>query len=309
MKNWLIKFNPDFIFINPDKEETILFAIKIANFLDCKIIIHVMDDKVNKRYQGIIGYYDKRKFKYVFSKIVHQANVCLSISEKMAVEYYKKYKKVFYSFHNPININDWNQHIKNNWDLNNEIKIVYSGFIGSTIKPILEFCEAIKQLNEENFKIKLILYSKFNSHFIVQSLKKYSFIEFNDYVLQSMLPKVLTSADFLFLPLSFEKEAKYTKLSMPTKTAEYMISGVPVILYAPTETALAEYAKKGNWAYLVTSNKTNNLKSALKILITERQVRTDIAKNAVLLAKKNHDILQSQKEFMKILMSDYKTNA
>jgi hypothetical protein len=302
LKSWLLNFNPDYIYLNPYEIETIEFALKISELLNCRIIIHVMDDKVSINYPGILGKFYNRKLKNRFEEIVKRSDIRLSISEKMASVYYKRYKKKFITFHNPINVDEWEPFTKKDVSLKSEVKIIYSGSSDSTFNPIIEFCKVIAHINQNHCHIKFVLYSKFNSYKAKKKLEGYPFVEINDYVSQKELPRVLTDADFLFLPLSFEKRLSYTSLSMPTKTAEYMISGTPIILYSPCNTALVDYAREKNWAYSITTNQFNDAVQLFKELLGNKKLRKNISENAVTVAKKNHDVLKNKDKFDQILL-------
>jgi glycosyltransferase involved in cell wall biosynthesis len=76
---------------------------------------------------------------------------------------------------------------------------------------------------------------------------------------------------------------------MPTKASEYMISGTPIIIFAPEVTAIVKYAKEYGWAKVVTENQIEDLSKAIEELIQDPLSREKFAKNAIAIAENNHD--------------------
>jgi len=301
LKKWLSKFAPDYIYLNPNNIENCEFAILLANETDAKIIIHVMDDLVNRKCSGIIGELRRKEYSNKFKKIVQKASVLIAISEEMQKEYKNRYGLKFTPLHNPIDTKEWIPFCKTNFDIENEIIIIYSGYVTHTAQPILELCKIIEKLNGNKYKIKLLMYSKFANDMLLNKIEKYSFVKIKAYVEQKQIPSILTKADILFLPLSFEQKLYFTSLSMPTKTAEYMISGVPILLYAPKETALAKYALKGEWANVVINNSEKDLMKGVIEIIENKELRMLISENAVKIARLKHDVNTSKELFNSLL--------
>ena len=125
-----------------------------------------------------------------------------------------------------------------------------------------------------------------------------SFVSYND------LPKVFSEADFLLLPYDFsEISIKYIKYSMPTKAPEYMVSGTPIIIFAPEVTAVAKYAMEYNWAKVITDDDVSEISGAIKQLIQNKDLREQIAQNAIAIAEKNHNSVTVTNQFKKAILS------
>src|SRR5450759_3500684 len=59
------------------------------------------------------------------------------------------------------------------------------------------------------------------------------------------IPLLIQLYDIFFLCLDFDMKAqKYSQFSISTRTSEGMISAVPILLYAPTNTAMFKYFDK-----------------------------------------------------------------
>ncbi|MDB5143488.1 MAG: glycosyl transferase group 1, partial [Mucilaginibacter sp.] len=129
-------------------------------------------------------------------------------------------------------------------------------------------------------------------------------VEHKSFVAYDDLPKVFSGADFLILPYDFSpKSIQFIGYSMPTKATEYMISGTPVIIFAPEQTALVSYAKKHQWAKIVTDNNVTTLSEAITSLIQNKAERQKLAQTAIMLAENNHSLSKVTSEFRNILSS------
>lgn len=90
---------------------------------------------------------------------------------------------------------------------------------------------------------------------------------------------------------------------MPTKAPEFMISGTPIIIFAPEVTATVKYAKKYEWAKVITENNISEISGAIKQLIENKELRQQIAQNAIKIAEKNHNSIDITNQFRKVILS------
>ena len=77
------------------------------------------------------------------------------------------------------------------------------------------------------------------------------------------------------------------KYSVSTKIADSLASGTCLLAYGPAEVASIEYLIENEAAFCATSE--DELASVLTELLTNEEKRELIVKNALALAKKNHD--------------------
>ncbi|MBM3331456.1 glycosyltransferase family 4 protein [candidate division WOR-3 bacterium] len=104
------------------------------------------------------------------------------------------------------------------------------------------------------------------------------------------LPSYLRGADILLLPESFNpKHANTNRLAVSSKSHLYMMSERPVLVYAPSETGVAEYAKREGWACLVETEGKAPLAGALLKLATDEVLQEKLVARGVEVARQNHD--------------------
>ena len=90
---------------------------------------------------------------------------------------------------------------------------------------------------------------------------------------------------------------------MPTKAPEYMVSGTPIIILAPEVTAIVKYARKYEWAKVITENNISEISGAIKQLIENKELRQKIAQNAIEIAENNHNSINVTNHFKKAILS------
>jgi hypothetical protein len=79
------------------------------------------------------------------------------------------------------------------------------------------------------------------------------------------------------------------RYSMPTKVPEYLVSGVPILLYAPAGIAQVDYAERAGWGLTVTEQAPAVLDAALKRIVTDLPLRRDLVRRARETAAVRHD--------------------
>jgi glycosyltransferase involved in cell wall biosynthesis len=302
-KNWLVEYKPDVIYDQNASRAGILFCIAVQSFLKKPLIFHMMDDWPSViSIKGPFKNHWQRKIDLEFRRLLDQSTILMSISDEMAKEYKLRYNKDFVTFHNTIDIQFWEKFQKNSYELKENPTILYAGRIGLGIDDSLELiAKSIESINEElNTSIKFILQTNIKPSWInnYKNASHSKFIAYDD------LPKTLSESDILLIPYDFSPTAiKFIKYSMPTKAPEYMITGTPIIIFAPEETAIAIYAKKYNWAKVITKNKLNEVSDGIKQLIQLEDLRALYSKNAVKTAVKNHDAKNITNQFRKTICS------
>jgi len=80
-----------------------------------------------------------------------------------------------------------------------------------------------------------------------------------------------------------------------------MSTATPVLVYAPEQTALAKYALKYNWAYVVTENKIETICQALKNLYEREDLRRELGMKAKKIAVEKNDAKKVREEFRSVL--------
>lgn len=300
---WIKEFNPDVIYTQPFSRDNVSFCFKLQGFLNKPMIFHMMDDWPSiVSNKGFFKNYWKRKIDMELKTLFDKTSVFMSISDFMAQEYKSRYHKDFITFHNPIDVGLWKSSQKKRYILSQQPALLYAGRIGLGIERSLQtIAKAVRQINRElGINMRFLMYTSSVPDWIAN----YDCVEYKGFMPHDTMPSVLASADILMLPLDFTKESiQFVKYSMPTKATEYMISGTPIIVFAPEGTALVHYVRKYRFAKVVTQNDVEELAQVVKELILDKPFREKLANKAIQIAEEFHDANRVRRDFREIISS------
>jgi len=295
---WIKIYKPDIIYTQLASLELIRFVTKLQNETKIPVAIHMMDDwpqTISKN--GMLKIYWRNLINSEFRYLISQSSIFLSISDGMSEEYLKRYNKQFLPFHNPIIVETWLPFSKQNYETKNEFRILYTGRIGiANGKAIIDIAKAVKELQDKGLNLKLEILTSDIYTIKAREMRMLYNTTINQTIPHSEIPKLLSTYDLLVLPLDFDKKGiKFAKYSMPTKASEYMISGTPILVYAPNETVLCQHAKKYKWAYVVDKNNHGDLVKAFNEIIINVEQRKTLGKIAKVYAEKfyNADVVRN----------------
>jgi glycosyltransferase involved in cell wall biosynthesis len=302
-KEWVTAYNPDIIYSQLSTLELIRFVSDLHKLFGKPVAVHIMDDwpSVINKPELFFSYWENiidREFRELLDK----SSVLMSICESMSEEYKIRYNKEFIPFHNPIDIGNWLPYSKTDWNIKDKFTILYAGRIGRGIKKsIIDLATAINNFSKTNDNIVFeILTNNFPE--IENLIKLNNHVKWLRPIEYSELPRKFSNADLLILPEDFDSASiEFLKYSIQTKVPEYMISGTPILVYADKRTALAKYAIRDGWAYVVTNNNEMLLEQALKELYSNLSLRKELAERARKIAIQNEDAKIVRENFRKNL--------
>ena len=303
LRKWIDEYNPDCIYAQATSREAVLFCKAIQEYTKKPMIYHVMDDWPSTISQkGPFKNYWHKRIDKELRAMMDRATMLMSISHAMANEYRKRYGRDFITFHNPIETAFWKSHQRSSYELGASPVILYAGRIGPGINSSLEsLAQALDKVNERlGTSVQFVLQTKDQPAW----MEKYKCVRHKAMVAYNELPKVFAEADFLYLPYDFSKESiSFIKYSMPTKAPEYMVSGTPIIVFGPGETALVEDAVQNKWAVTVTKDDTALLADAVASVIKDINLRRQITSNAISIAEANYDSVKVRNRFREAITS------
>jgi glycosyltransferase involved in cell wall biosynthesis len=118
------------------------------------------------------------------------------------------------------------------------------------------------------------------------------------WVPQSELPKVLSSADILLLPYSFlESSRAAVETAFPSKTADYLAAGKPILVFGPRYSSLVRYASEQGFAEIVDEFSPTALARSMQKIVSSPTYRERLAARALEVFSANHDMRRQQQNF------------
>jgi glycosyltransferase involved in cell wall biosynthesis len=110
-----------------------------------------------------------------------------------------------------------------------------------------------------------------------------------DWVTVAEARRRVCRADVLFLPLSFRDcAADEVRTVFSTKSLDYLVSGVPVLVYAPADSYHARSARERGWAHVVDQESGEALCAGLEQLLHDTSLRQRVVDGALAEARRRH---------------------
>jgi hypothetical protein len=163
-------------------------------------------------------------------------------------------------------------------------------------------CHVVDGLNMEVKKVELHIYTHDNNPVFNKTIQNLKGVKICKTVAVGEIPKLVQQYDIFFLCLDFDTKAqKYSQFSISTRTSEGMISAVPVLLYAPANTAMFKYFDKYEAGCLVGERDASMLERAVMKLWDDTAYRTSISENAAKTALSDSNSAKVREEFRKAL--------
>ncbi len=115
----------------------------------------------------------------------------------------------------------------------------------------------------------------------------------------SQIGVIQTDSDILFLPMGLQtKIPNVLRTSCPTKLADYLASGRPILAYAPPDSYLAWYVREHGCALLVDQADPKAMADAIRRLCQDAELRLQLVKKAYACAATTFNGPQNQKLFV-----------
>jgi len=308
LMSWLDTYKPEVLYLQVSTREDILFSTDLINHLQIPTVIHIMDDWPSTiSDSGLFKDFWNRKIDGEFRKLLGKINLHMSISDAMAAEYERRYGHKFVPFHNPIETEKWESFQRKEYKINrNYVKVLYSGRIGDKgiAFSLTEVAEAIDSMNTDGLIVRFHIQTATKTEWILDLLKKFKSVVFNNYAEYSQIPGIFSDADILVLANDFSSAGiRYLKLSMPTKASEYMISGTPVLVYASPETAVSKFFSENDCGYCIEKQGTAEIRNGLSVLIENEDLRRKLGNNAKMVARRRFDSQNVRNDFQNLLIN------
>jgi glycosyltransferase involved in cell wall biosynthesis len=172
-----------------------------------------------------------------------------------------------------------------------EARIVYTGAIYTAqLDALQNLARALakEQLDSNGTRFSLTLYTSLPESTLRQMGLTGSKIT-RSFVPNTQMPDVLAGARILFLPFSFAQNMRHVvETSIPAKLAEYLASGTPILVHAPSYSSASRYCREKNLALVVDQPDPALLAQAILRLATDAKLREELSANARAAAQQVH---------------------
>lgn len=184
----------------------------------------------------------------------------------------------------------------------NEAQVVYTGAIyDAQLDALQNLVAVVNRAHRDARDVHLVLYTSVGEHTLEQMKLTGPRVRRAHVPLEEM-PRALAEADILFLPFSFDPQMRHVmETSLPTKLAEYLASGVPILVHAPPYATVARYCRDYECGVVVDEKDPEKLGAALRQLLSDTNLRAGLSKRAREVAFENHDLRKNQQRFFESL--------
>ena len=257
----LKRFKPDVIYILLHSESTLLFGEWIAKSLKIPFVVHVADAPTFRNSKT--------------PHILRSAAVRYAISEPMAREYRSRYDASFNILRNPASI-DYYRDVANPRPMRSprdrRLTIRYLGRLHSWLhyESLRLLGQAVNECDQAGVAWTVELYGSADEADLRKAEVLNSQVVYCGTVSRETGIKILQEADLLVLPLTYQPEtiAAY-KYSFPTKLAEYLATGVPILVLADEAAASVSFCQEHSVAHCITSPDVHLIKQFLSSFWSE----------------------------------------
>ena len=306
LDKWIQKVDPDYIYVLLSTRHSIRFANNVSLRYNKPLIIHIMDDWPAVIGKGsLFSSYWNAKINKEFRELLNYTSKKIAISNMMAQEYVVRFGGVWEYFHNPVDEKRWFPFQKNIYEksLLKKVRVAYFGRIAKANKKSIDlFVNSVdifnKQLNEFIIEFHIYSYQYLVLPDSVDNIIQHSFLEF------SKIPETMSEYDFLLLPLSFSKaDIQFSRLSIPTKLSEYLVTGVPVISIVPEYTALSNFLIENECSFIINYDIASKIADELLTILNNYQAYCSISIAAKQISTKEFTSKNVLEKFDKIFNS------
>lgn len=181
------------------------------------------------------------------------------------------------------------------------ISIVFAGMIYGTVHQSID--HLVKHIiDDRDQTIDLHLYSNYRLEDAAAHGWSHPKIHLHEWVPQEVLQSTLQEYDVVFLPVSFEEGARYySQTSFPSKLADYLAIGRPLLLVAPADAAITRYARIHGFAEVVTDLSSGALERAFARLRNGGEHVEKLIKAAHLTFTAHHDMAKQRPIIMALV--------
>ena len=299
--NWAKEEKPNVILLQVgDSTLLITLATKIAKALNIPLVVYNTEDYYFKNYDfmkhvlssGIIYKIFHRRFCKKFNYMMRVCNRAIYNCEglkKIYDSHFETNSDVIYCATDIESIEHFQPISKG--------KIIYAGNLGvGRHKGLIEIGKELQKLDS---KLYLDVYGNADDN-VRRELEKSQGIRYNGFVSYEENIKNIKNSALLVHVESFDDFYSVdTRFAFSTKIADYSASGVPIFMFAPEWCESTQYMKKYDAAFIVDNKK--DIFSTLKRALYNDSERMHKVKNAVQVARKNHQKQVKEQKFVGIL--------
>jgi hypothetical protein len=182
---------------------------------------------------------------------------------------------------------------------NSQFRIGFFGNVYSIqVDPLYLLCVVCEEL-----RIEVIVYGEIDPE-LRSRFKGFRCLTVHERLPQSEVQEHAQSCHALYLPYSFRAvDEQIIKTSFPTKVADYVVTGRPVLVHAPLDSTIVQFCKRTTWGIPVVSLAADDLRSALRDLQDQYSAHSSSQRLGMRTAAAELDMSQLRTSFANALLT------
>lgn len=322
LEEWLDDQKPDIIYSHLGSITMSQVTLYCQKHLRIPVFNHIMDDYISSWPSR--GFVKKLPLarrtlnkinSRIFSEALKAADINSAISVAMKHEYEARYGSNFEVYSNGISVRDeLHRGHKMVEDSDRRrinkrrFRVLFMGSISENVNLhiLKKLIDIINNWIDADIDLSIDILSRNADDFGIKSGKNTKVL---DPVDQANVLSVMRSYDALLFPYNFDPETiRFIRLSMPTRLAEYAISGVPIISIGDKSVHFISDILKSNAAFTIVSEDESVIIKELKKFFNNFEKSKIYALNALEYASSNFDILKISEKFQQRIIDLVKNN-
>ena len=272
-------------------------AYLASRFTGARYYAYLLD-----QYSHMVSYVLGNSYlRHLESRILKGATGVIVPNEFLRDELRRRFNVEAVVIHNMCDLEPYEQAPENETNETGETQIVYTGGVGSLhYDAFRNLLAAIELLERKN--VRLHLYSPQPRDSVEKEGIAGSHVVFHEHQPVSAMPRIQQRADILFLALALNSQhPDIVRTAMPGKMGEYLASGRPILVHAPSDSFVASYFRLFECGLVVDESDPAQLARAIDSLLNDADLRKRLGARARDRARTDFDQVKEQAKFTELL--------
>lgn len=307
LARWIADFRPEVLYTILGTNGMMALIEAIRDRFRLPLVVHIMDDWPAALHRhGLLARRERAIMEDRLARLFGDAAECIAISPAMAVAYAKRYGRPFRHFQNTVDVAHWRSSAKTDLTVKPPAEVLYIGSIFPTaqLESLVDCAQAVAALNQAGYPMRLSIATQpHQAARYHQRLAIHPTIRIEDTIADDdAFYARLAAADALLVPVNFDAESiRFIRYSMPAKLPAYMVSGTPILVYGPRDTAQVQYADADKWGHVVATRDRAALSTGIRTVLEDDVLRRRVREAATAAAIRNHDAATVRPAFQSVL--------
>jgi len=300
---WVREFQPEVLYGHCSSLNSVRFVRRMQQALGLPLVFHFMDDFPEAYYRdGLASRFLRPHYLTEFAELVRSADVAIAICREMAEEYEKRYQRPVLWLPMPVELGAYRAAARTQWTAGRPFRLRYGGRVGWAIRQSLADLAGVVHALRQNGADVVFDLVTFQTEEVPAACLASTGVTVQSPRPLAEVPGLQAEADVLIVCYDFDSESfRQARYSMPSKLADCLASGTPILVYGPAGLPVVEYARREGWGKVVDRRDPVALRAAVRELMDSAALREQLGRNAKRLATEWHDATAVSEEMRRIL--------